>query len=105
MALIKDAAAAAAVATARCKECKYIQANTISVRGSAAQLSHTCLLLLLLPPPAAAAAAAAVTAEVGHTMGLDHDGTTTVAYYNGQGDWAPVSSLLSCGVATGGVGS
>jgi hypothetical protein len=38
-----------------------------------------------------AAAAAAAAAEVGHTMGLSHDGQGTDPYYYGQGDWAPVS--------------
>lgn len=28
--------------------------------------------------------------ELGHTFGLTHDGTSTAAYYTGQGDWAPV---------------
>jgi hypothetical protein len=40
-----------------------------------------------------AAAAAAAAAEVGHNMGLIHDGTTAnVTYYTGQGNWAPVST-------------
>lgn len=28
--------------------------------------------------------------ELGHTFGLQHDGTSTSAYYTGQGNWAPV---------------
>ena len=28
--------------------------------------------------------------EAGHTLGLSHDGTSTVAYYAGQGSWAPI---------------
>jgi hypothetical protein len=34
----------------------------------------------------------AVSHEVGHNMGLSHDGTATVGYYSGQGDYAPVSA-------------
>jgi len=28
--------------------------------------------------------------EVGHTLGLSHDGTPSSAYYYGQGNWAPI---------------
>jgi hypothetical protein len=28
-------------------------------------------------------------------MGLSHDDTTTVTYYEGHGNWAPVSVLLT----------
>ncbi len=28
--------------------------------------------------------------EAGHQMGLNHDGTTTLGYYSGHGDWGPV---------------
>ncbi len=28
--------------------------------------------------------------EVGHNLGLDHDGTASSEYYAGQGDWAPI---------------
>lgn len=28
--------------------------------------------------------------EAGHTLGLDHDGTSTKAYYGGHGIWAPI---------------
>jgi hypothetical protein len=38
----------------------------------------------------------AAAAEVGHNMGLGHDGTSTVGYYEGQGDWAPVSDQRPC---------
>lgn len=38
--------------------------------------------------------AEAVSHEVGHTLGLSHDGTSTTAYYRGQGSgatgWAPI---------------
>jgi hypothetical protein len=41
---------------------------------------------------------AAAAAAVGHNMGLGHDGRslggTTEGYYNGQGDWAPVSLCM-----------
>lgn len=36
----------------------------------------------------------AISHEVGHTVGLSHDGTTTgTAYYAGQGDWAPIMGV------------
>ena len=31
--------------------------------------------------------------EVGHTLGLNHDGTSTVTYYRGQGIWAPIMGI------------
>ena len=34
--------------------------------------------------------AEAASHEVGHNLGLQHDGTSTSAYYNGQGSWAPI---------------
>jgi hypothetical protein len=55
--------------------------------------SFTSVCIIHDKPQAAAAAAAG--AEVGHNMGLSHDGTTlNVTYYKGHGDWAPVS--LQC---------
>lgn len=38
--------------------------------------------------PSSAANAAAH--EVGHTLGLDHDGTSTLAYYSGHANWFPM---------------
>lgn len=32
----------------------------------------------------------AVAHELGHTLGLFHDGSKTTTYYSGQGNWAPV---------------
>lgn len=32
----------------------------------------------------------ATSHEVGHNVGLNHDGTSTTAYYQGQGSWAPI---------------
>jgi hypothetical protein len=32
----------------------------------------------------------AASHEVGHNLGLHHDGTATAAYYSGQGAWAPI---------------
>jgi hypothetical protein len=38
--------------------------------------------------------AEAVSHEVGHTLGLSHDGTTNgAAYYTGQGNWAPIMGV------------
>jgi autotransporter-associated beta strand protein len=38
--------------------------------------------------------AEAISHEVGHTLGLSHDGTTTGdAYYQGQGNWAPIMGV------------
>ncbi len=34
--------------------------------------------------------AEAVSHEIGHTVGLYHDGATGTAYYLGHGDWAPI---------------
>lgn len=34
--------------------------------------------------------AEAISHEVGHTLGLSHDGTSTKEYYSGQGNWAPI---------------
>jgi hypothetical protein len=31
--------------------------------------------------------------EVGHTLGLSHDGTQSVGYYGGQGAWAPIMGV------------
>jgi hypothetical protein len=31
-----------------------------------------------------------ISHEVGHNLGLDHDGTTSADYYTGQGAWAPI---------------
>ncbi|WIA29694.1 hypothetical protein OEZ86_012176 [Tetradesmus obliquus] len=35
----------------------------------------------------------ATSHEVGHNMGLNHDGNAATAYYRGQGDWAPIMGL------------
>jgi autotransporter-associated beta strand protein len=37
--------------------------------------------------------AEAASHEVGHTLGLNHDGTSTVEYYRGQGNWAPIMGI------------
>ena len=34
--------------------------------------------------------AEAASHEVGHNVGLSHDGTSTTGYYQGQGSWAPI---------------
>lgn len=34
--------------------------------------------------------AEAVSHEVGHNLGLNHDGTSSVEYYSGSGAWAPI---------------
>jgi hypothetical protein len=31
-----------------------------------------------------------ISHEIGHSLGLSHDGTSTAAYYSGQGSWAPI---------------
>lgn len=35
----------------------------------------------------------AVAHEVGHTLGLNHDGDNTTGYYTGQGNWAPIMGV------------
>ncbi len=37
--------------------------------------------------------AEAVSHEVGHTLGLSHDGSTAGAYYGGAGAWAPIMGV------------
>lgn len=37
--------------------------------------------------------AEAASHEAGHTVGLSHDGTSTVGYYEGQGSWAPIMGV------------
>lgn len=37
--------------------------------------------------------AEAAAHEVGHNLGLKHDGTATVGYYEGQGSWAPIMGV------------
>ncbi|MCO8129303.1 zinc-dependent metalloprotease [Acidimicrobiia bacterium EGI L10123] len=37
--------------------------------------------------------AEAVSHEAGHNLGLRHDGTSTVGYYAGHGDWAPIMGV------------
>lgn len=37
--------------------------------------------------------AEAVSHEVGHNVGLSHDGTATVGYYSGHGNWAPIMGV------------
>jgi autotransporter-associated beta strand protein len=37
--------------------------------------------------------AEAISHEVGHTLGLSHDGTSAVSYYEGQGNWAPIMGV------------
>jgi uncharacterized protein YdeI (BOF family) len=37
--------------------------------------------------------AEATSHEVGHNLGLDHDGTSTAGYYSGHGDWAPIMGV------------
>ncbi len=37
--------------------------------------------------------AEATSHEVGHNLGLDHDGTASGGYYQGHGDWAPIMGV------------
>jgi PKD repeat protein len=37
--------------------------------------------------------AEAASHEVGHNLGLSHDGTATTSYYSGAGDWAPIMGV------------
>ncbi|MCI1262783.1 MAG: M12 family metallo-peptidase [Tetrasphaera jenkinsii] len=37
--------------------------------------------------------AEAVSHEVGHNLGLNHDGTSSVTYYTGHGPWAPIMGV------------
>ncbi|MCZ3387492.1 MAG: M12 family metallo-peptidase [Actinomycetia bacterium] len=37
--------------------------------------------------------AEAVSHEVGHNVGLSHDGTSSVGYYEGHGSWAPIMGV------------
>jgi len=37
--------------------------------------------------------AEATSHEVGHNLGLSHDGTASVSYYQGHGDWAPIMGV------------
>ncbi len=37
--------------------------------------------------------AEAASHEVGHNLGLSHDGTATTGYYTGHGDWAPIMGV------------
>ncbi len=37
--------------------------------------------------------AEAASHEIGHNLGLSHDGTSTSGYYTGQGDWAPIMGV------------
>ncbi len=37
--------------------------------------------------------AEAASHEIGHNLGLSHDGTQTTGYYSGQGDWAPIMGV------------
>lgn len=37
--------------------------------------------------------AEATSHEVGHNLGLSHDGTASVGYYQGHGDWAPIMGV------------
>lgn len=37
--------------------------------------------------------AEAASHEVGHNLGLHHDGTASVGYYEGHGDWAPIMGV------------
>ena len=39
-----------------------------------------------------------VAHEVGHTLGLSHDGTATAGYYGGQGNWFPLMGSSARGV-------
>lgn len=41
----------------------------------------------------AKAAAEAASHEAGHNLGLSHDGTASVGYYEGHGDWAPIMGV------------
>ncbi len=37
--------------------------------------------------------AEAISHEVGHNLGLEHDGTASQGYYTGQGSWAPIMGV------------
>ena len=37
--------------------------------------------------------AEAASHEIGHNLGLSHDGTSTQGYYGGQGAWAPIMGV------------
>jgi hypothetical protein len=46
-----------------------------------------------LGPNSAKFMAEAASHELGHTLGLAHDGTSTKDYYTGQGSWAPIMGV------------
>lgn len=37
--------------------------------------------------------AEATSHEIGHNLGLNHDGTTTLGYFSGHGNWAPIMGV------------
>jgi hypothetical protein len=39
--------------------------------------------------------ASTISHEVGHNLGLRHDGTATASYYSGHGDWGPIMGSSS----------
>ena len=73
----------------------YVPAGGVAYEGSFTWDSDTPAYVFEKDVPGVKAAAETISHEVGHSLGLHHDGDGSSEYYRGHGDWSPIMGLTT----------